>query len=565
MAKTVIKSIAPKYARGGRLLALVLFLLFWAHGPALAQAEPLPELDTDVIRTLPTQTGGRLKPLDTTARETVKAITGKSSFNKQDPVWTLLVWWAKGEATLDAEVVEVRNLELKKTLGLDAEKRWFSVNQLESSNLDGLRDTLHKKLRQEEALTPLEEKAAETLSRMEGVRQVADGHQIHLVPNPNGLNEAWASIEDLYHPEVIEEVLPLRETVDRLRAAILSGDSEAFQAASTELHARMAEVGKVPSQQEMVREVRYNNFHPFRKAWIAYLIGFLCLLFVPSEKTNGLYLAGLVVSSLGFAMHCYGFYLRCMIAGRPPVTNMYESVIWVAFGAVLFSLVFEYIYRSRIYLLASTGGAVICLILADALPAALDPTIAPLTPVLRNNFWLTVHVLTITLGYAAFLLALGLGHMAVWRYLKPGHKSEQVKGINEALYRALQVGVLFLAAGTILGGVWANYSWGRFWGWDPKEVWALIALLGYLAILHGRYAGWLREFGMAAWSIIAFQGVLMAWYGVNYVLGAGLHSYGFGTGGMQYVGTYVLAECLFVLWAWRRRKSIVQQGQGSTL
>jgi hypothetical protein len=113
---------------------------------------------------------------------------------------------------------------------------------------------------------------------------------------------------------------------------------------------------------------------------------------------------------------------------------------------------------------------------------------------------------------------------------------------------------VFLAAGTILGGVWANSSWGRFWGWDPKEVWALIALLGYLAVLHGRYAGWLRKFGVSAWSVIAFQGVLMAWYGVNYVLGAGLHSYGFGSGGGRYVAYFVAFELLFVAWtSWRYR------------
>ena len=235
-----------------------------------------------------------------------------------------------------------------------------------------------------------------------------------------------------------------------------------------------------------------------------------------------------------------------MIAGRPPVTNMYESVIWVAFGAVLFSLIFEYFYKARNYVLASTGAAVVCLILADTLPAVLDPSIKPLTPVLRNNFWLTVHVLTITLGYAAFLLSLGLGHMALFKYAFRPDQEESVKNLNQALYKSIQVGVLFLAAGTILGGVWANYSWGRFWGWDPKEVWALIALLGYLAILHGRYAGWLREFGMAAWSVVAFLGVLMAWYGVNFVLGAGLHSYGFGTGGYKYVAIYVLVEFAFV-------------------
>jgi cytochrome c biogenesis factor len=108
------------------------------------------------------------------------------------------------------------------------------------------------------------------------------------------------------------------------------------------------------------------------------------------------------------------------------------------------------------------------------------------------------------------------------------------------------VGTLLLAVGTMLGGVWASYSWGRFWGWDPKETWALIALLGYLAVLHGRFIGWFKDFGMAVGSILGFLGVLMAWYGVNFILGTGLHSYGFGSGGYTYVGGFVAFELLVV-------------------
>lgn len=110
----------------------------------------------------------------------------------------------------------------------------------------------------------------------------------------------------------------------------------------------------------------------------------------------------------------------------------------------------------------------------------------------------------------------------------------------------IQVGVCLLAAGTILGGVWADYSWGRFWGWDPKETWAFIALLGYLAILHGRLVGWLRNYGLAATSVIAFSLVIMAWYGVNFVLGAGLHTYGFGAGGVEYVAAFVAIHMIYV-------------------
>jgi hypothetical protein len=114
---------------------------------------------------------------------------------------------------------------------------------------------------------------------------------------------------------------------------------------------------------------------------------------------------------------------------------------------------------------------------------------------------------------------------------------------------------LLLAAGTILGGVWANYSWGRFWDWDPKETWALTALLVYLFVLHGRIAGTWSGFGLAVGSVLAFQSIVMSWYGVNFVLGVGLHSYGFGSGGFVYAGTFVIAELAFTLLAILRRRS----------
>ena len=115
------------------------------------------------------------------------------------------------------------------------------------------------------------------------------------------------------------------------------------------------------------------------------------------------------------------------------------------------------------------------------------------------------------------------------------------------LYRCLQIGVGFLATGIILGGIWADYSWGRFWGWDPKETWALIALLGYIVILHGRLAGWLKDFGMFMASSFAFFLILMSWYGVNFLLGTGLHSYGFGSGGVIYVFSFAGLHLLYAL------------------
>ena len=119
-----------------------------------------------------------------------------------------------------------------------------------------------------------------------------------------------------------------------------------------------------------------------------------------------------------------------------------------------------------------------------------------------------------------------------------------VKKLYHPIYRSLQWGVLLLAAGTILGGIWADYSWGRFWGWDPKESWALVTLLAYLALLHAKLVGWIKPFGMAVGAVMMFFSVIMAWYGVNFVLGAGLHSYGFGSGGVEYVAGFMVLHIL---------------------
>jgi len=235
---------------------------------------------------------------------------------------------------------------------------------------------------------------------------------------------------------------------------------------------------------------------------------------------------------------------------------MYESIIWVSFAVLFFGMIFFARYRTPVYLLAALPVTLIALLLVHQMPIAMPSSIDPLVPVLRDNFWLTIHVLTITLSYAAFALAMGFGHILLWRYARNPAAASADAPMHFWLYRVLQLGVLLLAAGTILGGVWANYSWGRFWGWDPKETWALIALLCYILTLHGRLAGWWTEFGLVVASVVCFLAVLMAWYGVNFVLGKGLHSYGFGIGGETYVATFVIVDLLFVVFAiWRYRAS----------
>jgi ABC-type transport system involved in cytochrome c biogenesis permease subunit len=374
--------------------------------------------------------------------------------------------------------------------------------------------------------------------RLAELESLASGAAFRVIPNAARTDGPWSPAS----PVLLEP----------LASAYKAGDASAFEVAATTFASEVAAMHPDfhPPAWRMNLETLYQQAHPIRWAWILYL-GTLLVLAL-AGRTRGGYVAGWILALAGFGMQVAGFAARVLISGRPPVTNMYESVLWVAFGTVLFALIFEAIYRSRVLLMAACPVAIVSLILADSQPASLDRSIHPLVPVLRDNFWLTTHVLTITLSYAAFALALALGHIILWSVIRGRNF---YPALANYLYRVLQVGVLLLAVGTILGGVWANYSWGRFWDWDPKEVWALVTLLAYLFVLHGRIAGKWAGFGMAVGAVLCFLSVLMAWYGVNFVLGVGLHSYGFGSGGFGYALAFVIAESAFVALAVVRRRS----------
>ena len=226
---------------------------------------------------------------------------------------------------------------------------------------------------------------------------------------------------------------------------------------------------------------------------------------------------------------------------------MFESVVYLGLGATIFGLFFELFYRKGIILAAAAAIATISLVLADYCPVVLDPSLKPLAPILRSNYWLIIHVMTITLSYAAFALAWGLGNITLGFYLTSEKTPDVLNMLAKITYIILKVGLLLLIIGTLLGAFWADDSWGRFWGWDPKEVWALITLLFYAAILHARRIGWVRNFWLAVWSVVCFLVVIMAWYGVNFLLGVGLHSYGSAGGGQEYVIGAMIAQIAYVL------------------
>jgi ABC-type transport system involved in cytochrome c biogenesis permease subunit len=304
-------------------------------------------------------------------------------------------------------------------------------------------------------------------------------------------------------------------------------------------------------------EMRFNRLQPFMWGWVLMLPAVLVFAFSQASGSRWLYTLGfaLYLASLGFQL--YGFYARIAIAGRPPVSNMYETVIFVATMSAVFALVLEAVYRNTIFALAGAAVSTVALVLADQLPLVLDPKISPLVPVLRSNLWLIVHVMTIVASYAGGTLAWGLGNLSLALLAFGRPRPDTVKMLAQYTRRGLEIAILLLGIGTFLGGIWAAFSWGRFWGWDPKETWALIALVVYVIPLHARYVGWVKDFGLAVGAVLCYAAIVMCWYGVNFVLGAGLHSYGFGGGGPYWVlwaGLINVQWVILASWLYLSRK-----------
>jgi cytochrome c-type biogenesis protein CcsB len=532
------------------------------------------------------QDGGRRKPIDTFARETLIKTTGRSSYtDRRGKKWEandfLLSMLLDTHEWKSEPMILVSVGQLTEKLGLDKTQRRFSFTQLTAlPELNVLVGEAHALRKAEKPLDRLQSEVMSVSERLALFAHVMDGSAFLLVPAPEKTTDAWLLPPEFGRYYGASQFAAPQTQLQTLATAYAKGDSFQFGRAANQLRDGLRGLSPkiYPEEAQLRLEYFYNYWEGFYRAAWCYGIALLLLAIAymrrapeaahraattavaaslreaSGRKRGVLQGIGVVLAILGLLFHASGIAMRCMIAGRPPVTNMYESIIWVSFAVSFFGMIFFARYRTPVYLLAALPVSLVALLLVHQMPIAMPSSIDPLVPVLRDNFWLTIHVLTITLSYAAFALAMGFGHILLFRYARDPLSARADQSMHFWLYRVLQLGVILLAAGTILGGVWANYSWGRFWGWDPKETWALIALLCYILTLHGRLAGWWTQFGLVVASVVCFLAVLMAWYGVNFVLGKGLHSYGFGLGGETYVVSFVIADLLFVAFAiWRYR------------
>lgn len=275
-----------------------------------------------------------------------------------------------------------------------------------------------------------------------------------------------------------------------------------------------------------------------------YLTALLLFLLYQAFPKKGLYSLALLSFITGFLTHGLALALRSYILNRPPVSNMQETVIYVPWIANCLSLFFLWFYKNEIMVIASLILSTILLTLMEYTYSLAGFENVP--AVLNSQFWLTIHVLMIVGSYGILILGGLLGHYYLIGTLF-NRTAVSLTTVAKLLLQTLYCGVALLIPGTLLGGIWAAQSWGRFWDWDPKESWAFISACLYLVVIHSYRFKLISDFGLAIGSIVGLTAISFTWYGVNYILGTGLHTYGFGAGGEWIYFSFLFVEFLFIL------------------
>ena len=279
---------------------------------------------------------------------------------------------------------------------------------------------------------------------------------------------------------------------------------------------------------------------------ILYVLAGLLAFFSWFNLSETLRRSAVWLIALGLFIHTTGLIYRIVLQGRPPVTNLYSSAIFIGWGAVILGLVLEKFHKNGIGAVVSAGMGFVTLVIAQNLAVDGD-TMEMMRAVLDTNFWLATHVVVVTLGYASTFVAGFLGLIYILRgVFTKTLDAATGKSLARMVYGIVCFATLFSFVGTVLGGIWADQSWGRFWGWDPKENGALIIVLWNALILHLRWGGMIRERGLAVCVIGGNIVTSWSWFGVN-MLGIGLHSYGFTDAAFRWLLAFVLSQVALII------------------
>jgi cytochrome c-type biogenesis protein CcsB len=544
-------------------ITLFIALFGFSYTCGYAQApEPVGEgaqnFEWEMAGRIVVQHGGRVKPLDTFAREMVKTIYAKDNFQGQHPVEAYFRWMSDGERWANEPILYLGKSDLRKQLGLeDHEGHYFAVSELQGH--PRLREIVMEGMGAEKEgkkLSFTQTQAGELMSRL-GMLNSLFNHTVPLlVPTPDGDPLAtWGTMPNLLFRldndsnNVSDEEASLSLAFAGMYHSLHDDRADMFNtSASVFINTQMAMLANHPELLSRLDwEVAYNALEPFMWARILLIAAFVIFLFSLKDAWTSLKPLAMTAMLGGIVMYSAGMIMRWYVGDRAPWSNMYESLLAIGWTQLIVAMIFEFVRKDRILGLA--GSAMGALTLGIAAYASLDRGINPLVPALQS-YWLTYHVIIILSSYACLALSMMVGHGVLISAVRSGGKlNDSVKRWSWANLKVMQLGSVLLILGILLGAVWANVSWGRFWGWDPKETWALITWFVYIIFLHGRTAGWLMWRGLAVASVAAFPVVIMTYYGVNFYL-SGLHSYGAGsTPGIPWEAyAYLGVEALFLGW-----------------
>jgi ABC-type transport system involved in cytochrome c biogenesis permease subunit len=356
------------------------------------------------------------------------------------------------------------------------------------------------------------------MCRQEGLR---------IVP-PQRAGDDWVSIQAAQR-QGAAAVQPIVYYAE-LREAYESDLPSRFNSVATTFYTSLEK--QVPRQADKASfEAGFNTYDPFLKCIVFYVAAFtlVCLSWLPVSWRAIPYRSAAALIVVALVVHTAGLIGRIYISGRPPVTNLTSASIFIAWGALLLALGVEYFFRNSIGLLVAAAAGFCSLLLSEGLTVQEGDTLKVLQAVLDTNFWLATHVVCVTLGYAATFLAGLLGIVYIIRGLFTPMSKDDGREIARMIYGVVCFAMFFSFVGTVLGGIWADQSWGRFWGWDSKENGAVLVVLTNAILLHSRWAGIVRERGIAVLAVWGIMVTQWSFFGTNQ-LGIGLHAYGFTEG-----------------------------------
>lgn len=553
---------------------------------------------------LPVLQGGRVKPIDTIARTSLLMLRGKQSVvvsgRKLEASEWLLDTISKPEEADGYKVFQINDPDVLGLMGIEqAKEKYFSFRELEGHlqeieaqnqraqaveaqgrdrfqtaivNIHSrivlyrrLKNTLHiegsedfsKDMDEyEKALIPgLMALQAHSKGRrfdinalrrlgifVQGFEFLSNSSWFHsLPPLMGGFESGWMNLGQTLVGALRGEALhPLLSPYSRASSGWRHSDFVSFEGATDEIEnwwrSRDASILKKASW-----EALFNHVQPFYQGMIlyaaAFLLGMLAWIFRPAALRRSAF--HLLI--LAFLIHTAGMLMRMWLQGRPPVTNLYSSAIFVGWSAVLLGLIMERIHKNGFGGAVSSLVGFCTLIIAHHLMDSGD-TLEMMRAVLDSNFWLATHVTVITIGYSSMFLAGSLGLFYLVRRLWSADE-EKLRPMAKMIYGVICFALIFSFTGTVLGGIWADQSWGRFWGWDPKENGALLIVLWNALILHARWGGFIRERGLAVTAVFGNIITSLSWFGVN-MLGIGLHSYGFMDKALYALSAFIISQLL---------------------